>query len=112
MTYIDRCIIQIHQRNLFVEWYTKSAEQGYAHGQCNLGYMYKNGFGVTKDYKKAVECYTKLAEQGYAPGQYNLGVMYENGHGVTKDLKKAVEWYTKAAEQGNTLAIYALEKLS
>ena len=63
MTYIDRCIIQIHQRNLFVEWYTKSAEQGDARGQCNLGVMYENGRGVTKDLKKAVEWYTKAAEQ-------------------------------------------------
>ena len=66
MTYIDRCIIQIHQRNLFVEWYTKSAEQGDGIGQCNLGMMYENGKGVTKDYKKADEWLTKAEQSGYA----------------------------------------------
>ena len=38
-----------------VEWYTKSAEQGHARGQCNLGIMYHNGYGITNDYKKAVD---------------------------------------------------------
>ena len=48
-----------------VEWYTKSAEQGYARGQYSLGYMYHNGKGVTKDKAKAVECFTKAAEQKF-----------------------------------------------
>ncbi len=52
--------------------------------------MYRNGKGVTKDYKKAVEWYTKAAEQGDAYGQCNLGTMYLFGNGVTKDYKKAV----------------------
>ena len=32
--------------NKAVKWYTKSAEQGYADAQCNLGYMYSHGEGV------------------------------------------------------------------
>lgn len=32
-----------------VYWYRKAAEQGYADGQANLGYMYRNGYGVTQD---------------------------------------------------------------
>lgn len=30
-----------------------------------LGYCYKKGYGVVKDYKKAVELFIKIAEQGY-----------------------------------------------
>ena len=71
-----------------------------AKAQFNLGRMYEKGWGVTKDYKKAMEWYAKAAEQGYARAQYNLGVMYYNGWGVPKDYKKAMEWYTKAAGQG------------
>jgi len=48
-----------------IEWYTKSAEQGYARAQCNLGYMYDNGEGVTQDYKQAFKWLTKSAEQGH-----------------------------------------------
>ena len=32
-----------------VRWYRKAAEQGHARAQCNLGYCYANGQGVTKD---------------------------------------------------------------
>ena len=30
-----------------VKWYRKVAEQDYARGQCNLGYMYESGRGGT-----------------------------------------------------------------
>ncbi len=78
----------------------KLAEQGYAHAQSNLGWMYEKGEGVTRDPKQAVVWYTKAAEQGDAQAQHNLGWMYEKGEGVTRDPKQAVYWYTKAAEQG------------
>ena len=54
-----------HDYKKAFEWYTKSAEQGYAIGQCNLGVMYEKGHGVTKDHKKAIDWYTKAAEQGH-----------------------------------------------
>jgi len=86
-----------------VEWYRKSAEQGYAEGQANLGYMYSNGYGVTKDYAEAVKWYRKSAEQGDAVGQVNLGFMYRNGYGVSQDHAEAVKWYRKSADQGNSV---------
>jgi hypothetical protein len=82
----------------------EAAERGEAWAQNNLGVMYENGKGVTRDDKEAVRWYTKAAEQGNAVAQNNLGVMYANGKGVTRDDKEAVRWYTKAAEQGNAMA--------
>ncbi|MEI6708796.1 MAG: tetratricopeptide repeat protein [Methylococcales bacterium] len=93
------------------EWYRKSAEQSYAKGQCNLGFMYENGYGVAKNYQQAADWYRKAAEQGNADGQNNLALMYENGYGVAKDRQKAVEWYRKAAEQGHYGAQQALKSL-
>ena len=86
------------------EWFRKSAEQGNADAQYNLGIMYGTGMGISQDYAKAVEWYRKSAEQGNADAQYNLGCMYENGRGVSRDYAKAVEWYRKSAEQGNAAA--------
>ena len=37
-----------------------------------MGRMYSIGYGVTKDYKKAVEWYTKAAEQGYEAANITL----------------------------------------
>ena len=84
-----------------VKWYRKAAEQGNASGQCDLGWMYQNGYGVTQDYAEALYWYRKAAEQGYARAQRGLGWMYQNGYGVTKDYAEAVKWYRKAADQGN-----------
>jgi len=81
------------------EW-TPLAEQGYAHAQHNLGYMYDKGEGVPQDYKTALKWYTLAAEQGHAKAQVNLGVMYYLGKGVPQDYKTALKWYTLAAEQG------------
>ena len=55
-----------------VEWYTKAAEQGDSNAQCNLGYCYDNGDGVTMDKEKAVEWLTKAAEQGNSDARVKL----------------------------------------
>ncbi len=86
-----------------VEWYQKGANKGHARSQFRLGWMYRNGFGVTQDNVKAAEWYEKAAIQGEASAQGSLAIMYENGYGVQQDYAKAVEWYQKAANQGNAV---------
>ena len=56
-----------------VYWFTKSAQQGNANAQHNLGLAYYEGKRVKKNYKQALEWFTKSAEQGNANAQYNLG---------------------------------------
>lgn len=82
-------------------WFFRSAEQGYADAQFNLGLMYINGEGVPQDIPHAVELFQKAAEQGHVDAQNNLGAMYFTGEGVKRDEKKAIEWFEKAAAQGN-----------
>jgi hypothetical protein len=98
-----------------VEWYSKAAEQGDADAQFLLGQMYEDGNGVPQSYTDAVKWYRKAAEQveqcTFSP-YYELGRMYEEGKGVPQSDADAVEWYRKAAEQGNTLAKYALQRLT
>lgn len=84
--------------------FKKSAEQGNANAQFNLGLMYSEGRGVPKDDSQAFVWYTKAAEQGDASAQYNLGVMYHEGQGVPQDYAKAMSWYLKAVEQGHVSA--------
>ena len=95
-----------------IKQYQIAAKKGLARAQYNLGVCYYNGYGVPKDYSKAVYWYTKSAEQGDAYAQCNIGFCYKNGYGVPKDYNKAVYWYTKSAEQGNADAIEALKKLN
>ena len=78
----------------------KSAEQGHAGAQFNLGIMYHTGKGVAQDYVEAFDCYKLAAEQGYADAQINLGIMYYLGEGVAQDYGQAAHWNKLAAEQG------------
>lgn len=105
---IGLCHNQKKEYEQAVYWYRKAAEQGYALAQCNLGYCYENGTGVTEDKAQAVHWYRKAAEQGYARAQCNLGNYYFNGKVVAEDHAKAFYWYQKAAEQGDAIAQYNL----
>ena len=94
-----------------VECYRIAAEQGFARAQCNLGFKYYSGWGVTQDYAEAVRWYRKAAEQGNAIAQYILARCYKNGYGVPKDLSEARRWFQKAADQGYEDAKKELRKL-
>ena len=85
------------------EWHPL-AEQGQAVAQYNLGLLYANGQGVSKDDAQAQQWYEKAAAQGHAGAQVNLGILYDYGRGVAQDYKKAVYWYRLSAKQGNELA--------
>ena len=71
----------------------------------NIGIMYKNGEGVTRDYKNAMKWYKKAANIGNDNAMNNIGIMYNNGEGVTRDYKNAMKWYKKAADAGNVYAM-------
>ena len=67
----------------------KSADQGDAAAQFNLGFCYSNGQGVPQSYEDAVKWYRKSADQGDAAAQFNLGVCYNNGRGVAQSYEEA-----------------------
>jgi TPR repeat protein len=88
-----------------MKWYSKSADQGQASAQVNLGLMYAEGEGVPQNEAEAAKWYRRAAEQGNASGQSNLGVMYRNGKGVPQDPVRAYMWLSLSAAQGSQFAI-------
>ena len=84
------------------------AEGGNIVAQHNLGMMYRNGWGVSRDGNEAVRWYKLSAKQGYADAQFNLGVIYHEGKAVPQDYIEAAKWYRLAAEQGFLIAPYNL----
>lgn len=80
------------------------AEQGQAIAQYQLGFLYANGKGVTKDDAKARQWYEKAAIQGHTEAQVNLGVLLMYARGGQQDYKMAVYYLRLAANQGNDLA--------
>ena len=92
------------------EYFTKSAEGGYAWGWYNLGTMYEHYRGegaVYSDSEKAIECYTKAAELGIVDAMLKLGELY--GGYVNKE-SMSFKWYLKAAESGNANAQHEVAK--
>ncbi len=81
------------------------AKEGHVYAQYNVGLMYEQGLGTSKNGKEAVYWYNESANQGNSAAQFNLGVCYENGIGTAIDFEKANEWYRKASVQGDGLAV-------
>ena len=82
------------------EVFSELAEQGDSRAQYNLGFMYLEGLGVSKDSKEAFRWFRRAAEQKQGRAQHSLGLMYLQGDGVRKDSKEASKWFRLAAYQG------------
>ena len=76
-----------------------------SYAQNNLGWMYRNGNGVAKDYALAFFWYKQAALQGHSDAQNNLADLYEDGKGVAQNKTLAAFWYLKSAQQGNRHAL-------
>ena len=60
-------------------WFEKSAAQGYAPAQVNLGVLYLNGWGTPRNYGAALYWLRSAAEKGEPRAHTNLGILYLNG---------------------------------
>ena len=76
------------------------ANRGHAKAQNKLGWMYRQGWGVTQDHKQAVRWYRLAANQGDALAQWNLGYIYRKGKGALKDPVMAYVWFSISATNG------------
>jgi len=104
-------------------WYRKAADQGLPAAQNNLGFLYVNGFGVTKSFDIAYKWLNlaaaaghedairgvqnlsaKMTTQQLAETEAKLGWMYHRGWSVEKSAKEAVLWYRSAALRGHPTA--------
>ena len=91
-----------------IETMKKLAEANDPEALGNLGSMYSNGSGVTKNEKIAFEYYLKSAELGYTFIQSNLALMYEYGQGVEMNIDEAFKWYKKSADRGHPTSLLRL----
>ena len=80
------------------------AEKGNAEAQVNLGMMYYEGDGITKNETESLKWFRKAADQGNADAQHTVGLMYESGKGVKQSFDDAFSWYGMAADQGHAKA--------
>ena len=87
-----------------VIWLQKAVDKNHPKAFNTLGWCYREGAGVSKNFQKAFELFKRSAEADYHTGANNLAWAYEKGEGCTKSLAEAEKWYIKAAELGNRFA--------
>lgn len=88
--------------------YDHACTGGNAEGCTELGMLYDQGAGVTKDETRAAGLYRRACIAGNAKGCSNLGVDYANGLGVTKDDTHAAVLYQKACKSGYVVGCIGL----
>jgi uncharacterized protein len=76
--------------------YRSMADQGLAVAQFNVGLMYDNGQGISKDEVQAMKWYRLAADQGRPDAQYQLGHLYYK----QDNYAEAAKWFHLAADQG------------
>ncbi|KAI9485023.1 hypothetical protein BDB00DRAFT_878128 [Zychaea mexicana] len=84
-----------------LRWCTKGSDIPYC--QTALGDLFRNGWGVDRDYQRAFQYYQTAASQPEAPNlyaQHMLGEMFLNGEGIPQDTAVAKEYFQIAASQG------------
>ena len=76
--------------------YRSMADRGLAVAQFNVGLMYDNGQGTSKNEEEATKWYRLAADQGRSDAQYQLGHMFYRHDNYVE----AARWFLRAADQG------------
>jgi TPR repeat protein/serine/threonine protein kinase len=94
-----------------LHFYQIAADHGHTVAIANLGVMYLNGWGVTKDEAEAARLFRRAGDLGNRIALRNLATLYLNGLGVPKNPEEAARLFRKASELGDTDALNELGKL-
>lgn len=92
-------------------WLSPLVERDNPLAQNLMGLMFKNGWGVDKDYEAAAPLFLAAAETGHAGAQHDIAWAYGEGRGLPKDDVKLAEWMAKSAETGYHQAQYNMGRL-
>lgn len=90
--------------DLALQWYTRSAEAGFAWAQFALGNMHELAQGTPRNDLGARRWYEAAARQGIAEAQMHLARMLQSGRGGPAATAEAADWYQRAAHQGHERA--------
>jgi TPR repeat protein len=69
-----------------------------------LGYIHENGFGVDKDYDRALAWYRKSSDNGDALARYMIGLFHYHGRRIPVNYTETLSWMHKALANGETRA--------
>ncbi len=91
--------------------YLTSASDGYPNAMYQVGIMYRDGTGVSRDISKMEEYLTKAADKSFLPSIKLLIEIYDEGKILPKNDNKVFNLTKKAAHLGDSASIYKLANL-
>lgn len=77
-----------------------AAKAGSLAAELQLGHLYADGKGASKNYAEALLWYSRAAAEGSTPAMARIGDLYRSGHGVKKSYRTAAGWYVRAIVHG------------
>ena len=81
-------------------WYRYAIRGGSAAAMYEMGDVYRRGYGIPADLRRAFALFRAAASRGDGRGLFALGVCYEQGLGVESDPRRAFLNYEQAAQAG------------
>jgi TPR repeat protein len=94
-----------------MEYFHRSADQGFAPAQVVLGYLFETGRGTAVNAQEAFGWYKKAAQQDDPLAQWLAGRMIYAGSVPGRDLNEASAFFQSAAHHGDAFGEYLLGKV-
>jgi TPR repeat protein len=92
-------------------WLEKAAVQGNTYAESELGDLYFDGLGVTRNPRLAVDWWEKAARRGNVKAQYKLGKTLLEGRVIPRDPERGRSWLERAAKEGSAEAQFLLGRM-
>ena len=90
--------------NLF-ETCKNHADAGNSQAMVNLGWLYKHGIGVERNYFTAYTWFMRGSITDNSNANYNIGLLYLKGLGVKQDIVQGLNLLTDSADKKNSIAM-------
>lgn len=90
---------------LALKYYQIAASENHAWATNNLGLLYKNGTGVSRNYRRAYDYFLRASRQNNSWAYLNLAEMSFNGYGVPRDAKRGLTWLEDGAAKNCTMCL-------
>ena len=84
------------------------ALQGNAEAEYELGRLYQNGDGISRNLTEAVTWFIAAADHGVTAAAATLGILYSLGVGVPMDAQSSADWFRRAAAPQTDTALVLL----
>jgi len=73
------------------------ALQGNGDAEYQLGCLYQNGLGVSRNLTEAITWFLAAGDRNVTAAAATLGILYSLGLGVPRDMELSAEWFSRAA---------------